>query len=263
VTISKASGPGTLGGTLTVQAQDGVATFSNLTLDIAGTYKLSATDGGLVAATSTNFKIAAAAVANLAFIQGPSSTVAGKSAPPITVLATNAYGNVVSGESITLSVASGPGSLVGKLTATSNGSGIATFSNAILDTAGSCTLEAADSALASSPSAVFTISPDAASQLVFTQVPNSVTDGSSFTVQIAIEDQFGNVVTSDNTTIVSLALETHPAGPNLDGVVMKTVVNGLVTVDNLSLTLAGTYKLKAADTNTGLATVTSAALVVS
>jgi hypothetical protein len=64
VTLRIASGPsGTiLAGTVRVQAIDGVATFSNLTLDSAGTYTLEATDGSLTPADSVPFFISAVVV---------------------------------------------------------------------------------------------------------------------------------------------------------------------------------------------------------
>jgi hypothetical protein len=55
VTLSVAIGPGTLGGTTTVAAVDGVATFSNLSLATPGAYVLSATDGSFANATSNSF----------------------------------------------------------------------------------------------------------------------------------------------------------------------------------------------------------------
>jgi len=63
VTISKASGTGTLSGTLTVAAVAGVATFSNLSIDTAGFFTLSAastdptTSTVLTAVTSSSFAV--------------------------------------------------------------------------------------------------------------------------------------------------------------------------------------------------------------
>ena len=56
-TISKASGPGNLTGTLSVAAVAGVATFSAAQFDAAGTYTISATSGGLTSALSGNITI--------------------------------------------------------------------------------------------------------------------------------------------------------------------------------------------------------------
>ncbi len=58
VTITKASGPGTLSGTTTVAAVAGIATFSTLQFSAAGTYTLAASSGSLAGATSGNIVIA-------------------------------------------------------------------------------------------------------------------------------------------------------------------------------------------------------------
>jgi hypothetical protein len=59
VMLSVASGPGTLGGTTTVAAVNGVATFSNLLITQAGSYTLSAADStdSLSGFTSNSFNI--------------------------------------------------------------------------------------------------------------------------------------------------------------------------------------------------------------
>ena len=58
VTLSVASGPGSLSGTVTVAASGGVATFSNVKLDTAGSYTLTASDGALTTTTSNSFTVA-------------------------------------------------------------------------------------------------------------------------------------------------------------------------------------------------------------
>jgi uncharacterized repeat protein (TIGR03803 family) len=59
VTLSIQSGPtgASLGGTTSVQAVNGVATFTNLSLSLPGNYTLIATDGSLSSATSNSFVI--------------------------------------------------------------------------------------------------------------------------------------------------------------------------------------------------------------
>jgi hypothetical protein len=56
VTIALVGGTG-LSGTLTVTPQNGIATFSNLSVSTAGSYTLSATSSGLTSATSAGFTI--------------------------------------------------------------------------------------------------------------------------------------------------------------------------------------------------------------
>jgi len=59
ITVRPIPGPGTLAGTTTVAAVNGVATFSDLSIDKAGNaYRLQATAAGLTGATSTAFDIA-------------------------------------------------------------------------------------------------------------------------------------------------------------------------------------------------------------
>src|SRR5207247_1847228 len=79
VTVALATNPGgaTLGGTTTVAAVNGVASFSPLTLDKTGTgYALTATAAGLNPATSGDFNITPGAATQLVFGTQPSTTVA-------------------------------------------------------------------------------------------------------------------------------------------------------------------------------------------
>ena len=84
VTLTIATGPngGNLGGTVTVAAVDGVATFSNLSLTTAGPYTLTASDALLTVATSNSFTIAPAAADHLAVGQQPGNITAGGTISP-------------------------------------------------------------------------------------------------------------------------------------------------------------------------------------
>ena len=81
------TGPATLAGTLSQAAVGGIATFADLSVTLVGTgYTLDATDGLLTGATSTTFDITPAAADHLAFVQQPTTTVAGVAiAPAVTV----------------------------------------------------------------------------------------------------------------------------------------------------------------------------------
>src|SRR5205085_7543551 len=77
ITIALGSSPsgGTLSGTKTVSAVNGVATFSNLIITKAGTgYRLAATASGLTGATSSSFSVSAASASALVFTVEPSNT---------------------------------------------------------------------------------------------------------------------------------------------------------------------------------------------
>ena len=63
ITLTKASGPGTLNGTLSVAAVAGVATFSTVKCTQVGTYTLTASSGALTQATSTGIDVGDASLA--------------------------------------------------------------------------------------------------------------------------------------------------------------------------------------------------------
>jgi hypothetical protein len=65
VTITKASGPGTISGTLTAACVAGVATFSNVGLNLTGTYTITASSGALTTATSGNIVISNSSASNI------------------------------------------------------------------------------------------------------------------------------------------------------------------------------------------------------
>jgi hypothetical protein len=153
VTAAIASGSGALSGTLTATCVGGVATFNNLIITGSGAHTLTFTaPGGPTAATSSSFTIGGATT--LAFTQQPSTVVSGAAnSPSITVqLSDNA-----AGVTVTMAKLTGTGTLSGTLTAVSNGSGLATFSNVILTGAGPHTLQATAPGYTSINSSSFTV----------------------------------------------------------------------------------------------------------
>ena len=101
------------------------------------------------------------------------------------------------------------------------------------------------------------VSPAAAAgppaKLGFVQGPSNAGAGAVITpaVTVAVEDANGNVETSDNTTKVSLAIGTNPAGGTLSGGSAVTVASGIATFSGLSINTAGTgYTLTASSTPT-------------
>ena len=261
VTLAVASGPGSASGTLTVAASSGVATFSNVKFDTAGNYTLAASDGALSGATSSSFTVSAAAASKVVYGVQPSNVTVGVAdSPSITVDVEDQFGNIVASDSssVTLAVASGPGSLSGTLTVAAS-SGIATFSNVKLNTAGSYTLTASDGALISATSSSFTVSPAAASKLVYGQQPSNVTAGvaDSPSITVDVEDQFGNLVTSDSSN-VTLAVASGPG--SLSGTLTVAASSGIATFSNVKLNTAGSYTLTGSDGSLTPATSSSFAV---
>jgi hypothetical protein len=253
VTVAAASGPASVAGasTASVAAVNGVATFSNLIFNTAGTYTVKVSDGSLTTATSGNITISAAAASKLVFTQTPATGTAGKAlSPAIKVSVEDAYGNVVTSNTskITLVVNSGPNGFTSGSTVTVAAvSGVATFSKLLCDNAGSYLIGASDGSLTTATSGSITIAPAAASKLVVIAEPDSGTAGQALgSVQIAVEDQFGNIVTS-NTSTLTVAISSG-AGAFATSATMKVAaVNGIATFSNLILATKGVYKLKVSD----------------
>src|SRR5437588_726109 len=88
---------GTLAGTKTVAAVNGVAAFANLSMNTPGTgYTLTASATGLTGATSSAFNIAVGAAAKLVFSVQPSNAAAGAAiTPAVQVAIQDAQGNTV------------------------------------------------------------------------------------------------------------------------------------------------------------------------
>jgi Ca2+-binding RTX toxin-like protein len=250
-----------LGSTTSVNAVAGVATFSNLVLDTAGSYTLSATSTGLTSATSNSFTVSAAAANHLAFTGQPSNTTAGVAISPAVQVSIEDQFNNVTGSTASVSLApNGPGPFTSGSTTTVNAvAGVATFSNLVLDTAGNYTLSATSTGLTSATSNRFTVSAAAANHLAFTGQPSNTTAGVAISpaVQVSIEDQFNNVTSS--TASVSLT----PTGPGPFTSGSTTSVNavaGVATFSNLVLDTAGSYTLSAS--STGLTGATSSSFAV-
>jgi hypothetical protein len=165
VTVAIGANPGsaTLGGTLTVAAVAGVATFSNLALSAAGTgYTLVASATGLAGATSAAFSVTGGVPTQLAFVQQPSNTVGGAPiSPAVTVQVRDVNGNLVPTATNAVTVAIGTNPQGGTLSGTTTVNavaGVATFSGLSIDNVGSgYTLVANASGLAAATSAAFNI----------------------------------------------------------------------------------------------------------
>ncbi|HEY6110523.1 MAG TPA: hypothetical protein VIV56_16595, partial [Gemmatimonadales bacterium] len=254
---------GTLSGTATKAAVAGVATFSNLSIDKAGTgYRLQAAAGSLKD-TSQAFSILAGTATKLAFTQQPTNTTSGASiSPSVKVAAQDAFGNTVSSftGNVTVAITSGTGTagavLSGTLTLAAN-NGVATFSNLSIDKAGTgYTLRATASGLTTATSAAFSISTGGATQLAFTTQPvNTVAGATIPTVKVTVWDGSGNTVTGYSGS-VTMAIGTDAGNGTLSGTLVVAVSQGVATFSNLSINHTGVgYTLKASAT--GLTTAIS------
>ncbi len=165
VTISVNTGPtnAAITGTAQVAAVHGVATFTGISLSLAGTnYKLALADGSLTGATSSTFKVTPAAAAKLVFLQAP--TAAAKTvviSPDVTVQVEDKFGNVVTTDTSNVTLAFATNTTSGVLSGTlmvAADTGVATFDDLAIDKAGTYTMKATDGSLTLATSASFVIS---------------------------------------------------------------------------------------------------------
>jgi len=249
VTVSLASNPGgdTLSGTKTVAAQNGVASFPDLSVAHAGagyTLQASATlSGTTLTATSNSFTISPAVAKRLVFTGQPGNTPAGAAIPAIQVTARDSFGNTATGfaANVTLAIGNnaGGGTLSGSPTQAAV-AGVASFSGLTINKAGTgYTLTAAATGLTTGTSASFNITAAAAGQLAFTTAPSSAAQsGAPFAQQpvLQVEDANGNPVATQGVTVTA-AIATGPAGGggSVASFTATTDASGLATFVGLAI----------------------------
>src|SRR5437773_495771 len=273
VTVALANNPGgaTLSGTTTVAAVDGIAIFSDLSLDKTGagyTLTASASGGALVAPTSAAFDVAPGPATQLEFTVEPTTATAGTAlAPSLRVTALDAAENLVPTFTGNVTVAfggtSGEGSTLGGTTTGAAVNGGATFGDLTGSQTGTgYTLTASASGFAPVTSTAFDITPGTATQLAFAQQPSTTVAGVAISpaVQVTALDAAENPVPGF-TGSVTIALGNNPGGSTLGGTTTVVAVNGVATFADLSANKTGTnYWLTA--TTTGLSRATSNAFTI-
>ena len=252
-------GSGTLsGGGAVLSDAAGLATFSGASVNLVGSKQLTATSGVLPTVTSAAFSVSPATAAALTFAVAPSNVAAGAAiAPAIQVKVSDAFGNGIAGQLISMSLV-GTGTLSGGGAVASDAAGLVTFPAASVNLSGSKQLTAASGVLPSVTSAAFTVSSAAATALTFAVGPSTVVAGVAIApaVQVKVSDAFGNGVPARSVSLALAGTGTLTGG----GAVVSDAA-GLATFPALSVDLAGSKQLTAA--SGVLPTVTSAAFIVS
>ena len=179
VTISLTQPNGaTLSGTTTVNAVNGVATFSGLSVNQVGTYTLTVTADGLLPAESAAFNITSGAASTITVLQGfpgppgpmeapdnTNSIVIGQAVnPPVRIQVLDAAGNPApDGTSVTIVTAVDP---TGQTQTTGNRvqtvGGVATFDNFVVTSGGGATVfvAAVSGAVRTAPLQTFVLGSD-------------------------------------------------------------------------------------------------------
>lgn len=263
VTLSIKPGTGRTGavlsGTQSVNAAGGIATYTNLSINLAGGgYVLTATSGSLTTADSTPFAVAQTATKLAYGVQpaGASAGVAFSTQPAVQVL--DAENNIVAAYTGTVGIAikSGTGRAGAVLSGTSSLSavaGIASFTNLSINLAGSgYVLTASSGSLTSADSTTFAVA-QTPTKLAIALQPAGAAAGLPFSTQpiVVVKDAEDNLVASYSGSITfAIKAGTGRAGAVLSGTATVTALNGVGTFTDLALNLAGPgYVLHATATN--------------
>ncbi|MBP1653894.1 MAG: Ig domain protein, group 1 domain protein, partial [Bacteroidetes bacterium] len=252
VRIALTSGTGSIDGALTQNTVSGVATFPDLSIDLAGSKRLTASSGSLTAATSDDFTITAKEAKALAFVQQPTSAEAATAiAPPVTVQLRDSLGNDVplGGVSITIQLANGTGLLSGTTTKSTDDAGLATFSDLSIDQAGQKRLRATSGSLTSALSQAFAITAAREARLAFVQQPTGTVAGQSISpaVTVQLRDSLDNDVAKAGVS-VQVALAPGSSGTLSGTTAQLTDASGRASFGNLSIDVAGNKALTASAT---------------
>jgi len=248
ISLADGSASGTLGGTLSqITDANGVATFSDLNLTVAGQYQLEATIPGVLTTDSSLFNVVAAAPSQLVVTTQPSSpATAGVifGTQPVVAIE-DAYGNIVltASDVITASETAG-GNLSGTLgnsVQMAAISGVATFSGLYVTNSGTQTLTFTEGALTVN-SANITVTPAGISSpgLTIQQQPSSTAQvGVPFATQpvLQLADAFGNPATNNTPVVVTASVGV------LLGQTTAYTSNGIVSFTGLTSTNLGNVTL--------------------
>ncbi len=187
--------------------------------------------------------------ASLAVSGFPPTTTAG-TAGSFTVTAKNADGSTDTGYTGTVHFTSSDPQAVlpTNYTFTTADHGVHTFT-ATLKTAGTQSIRVTDTTTVSvtGSDTGITVTPAAASQLRFGHQPTTTTAGLAISpaVTVDVNDQYGNLVSSDNSTVtLTLSSGTFASG---SATASATASGGVATFGALMIDTAGSYTLKASD----------------
>ena len=163
--------------------------------------------------------------------------------PQPAVKVTDLSGNAISGASVTAAIATGSGTLGGTAAATTNASGVATFTNLSITGSGSFTLMfTASSVISPNSSAITVTAPATAAKLAMsTQPPTSVNSGATFTAAARLQDASGNNISQSG---VSVTIAVASGSGTLGGTkTVTTNATGIATFSTLTITGSGAHTL--------------------
>jgi hypothetical protein len=252
-----------LQGTLTVNAVNGVAAYTRLSITQAGSQTIDVFGNGLSSVTTNPFTVTPGTATQIVVTQAPPSAVSANFPFGLTATVEDTYGNTVTSynSSVTLTLTANPGSstLAGTTQVTPI-QGVATFSGLSLNHAGiGYTLQASTTGLPSVTTDTFEVRPaGVATHLVVTTQPsNSITAGTTFGAAITAEDDFGTVDASFNGNVSLTVNPSFGIPTTLYGTTNVPAVHGVATFAGLSIDQAGALTLSASSSGETSATTNS------
>lgn len=261
-----------LSGTTTVQAVQGTATFTDLSVARAGGFTLVAHAVDLDSAVSAPFLIGPGPAARLSFAPFISATVFAGSNVPLVVFATDAAGNQTAASgTVTIGFSrvapagatTAPDGIYGSTTATMVDD-VATFEGISFQKTGIYSLSASAGQLTAATSAALTVWNGEMTQLAFVTEPTGGrTNAALSPVSVQQFDQCGNGLSLPPGPFysVTLSLGANPTGATLQGTTTRAVFGSAPAVfDDLVIDRPGNgYTLVA---TSGTMSVTSAPFAV-
>jgi adhesin/invasin len=228
----------------------GVAAISATANTQVGSFQVTAAATGIATPAVFTLTNVAGTASRLSFVQQPTATVAGAIvAPPVTVQLTDGVGNPIAQSGVVITLSLNP--LAGRLrsisgtVATTNASGLATFSNLSISTVGVYQLTASGVSFVSAQSIQFVVSPGAASVIQATGgTPQSTTALAPFAVplQVLVTDAFANPLSG---VTVTFAAPSSGASASLSATTTTTDPSGHASVTATANSVAGSYAVTA------------------
>ena len=222
-----------------------------VTLTGAGSQTLTANCAG-VSGTSGPIAVGPGALAGF-LVDLPGSTLQAGSSLVVTVQAADQYGNVITDymgpSTVTASISPATALSNFPTTVSINSGGVGLFL-ATLEQAGSYTISVAGGSVSGS-APLLTVTPGPAAKLAFTNKLYDTPTGVPIDVTVAVEDLYGNVVTSDNSDLVTVSVASGPGNFTADSIRTAPVQSGVATFGfngsqpHLELIQPDTYQLSA------------------
>jgi hypothetical protein len=242
----------------TVEAVGGVATFSGLVLEEAGTdLHLTVSADGLIGAQSATFSVTPSAPYVVIVTSAPGSVVAGEPFT-VTVEVRDRFGNLVTdADPVTIAVAVPGATLSGTTTLTPEG-GVATFEGLSVDVAGSLSFTVSTPGVPGATTPALTVEAGPAAQLAIAEAPAGAVAGAPVEVRVEVRDASGNLVTGGSYEVT---LEVRGPDGSLVATLTGWTEGGVATFPGVEVDAAGGFTIGAS--TPGLAPASGAPIAVS